>query len=136
MYTHLQTEEPMEIDVVQEGNEAENLTQIHDNIQKLTKQLDSIGRQMRPTPNPSQSHPSHHPQSRHQAPPPPLPANPSGRYHTAPPPPAPAKPLTLSPQHTQPGVKTWHRANTGSGSAPAQSSINSHTRRRAPQLDS
>ena len=54
MYGHAQVEEPMEVcifvkspDIVQEGKEAEKLAQIQETVQKLTKQLDRVSRQMR-----------------------------------------------------------------------------------------
>ena len=47
MYRHAQVEEPMEVDIVQEGKEAEKLAQIQETVQKLTKQLDRVSRQMR-----------------------------------------------------------------------------------------
>ena len=42
MYRHAQVEEPMEVDIVQEGKEAEKLAQIQETVQKLTKQLDRV----------------------------------------------------------------------------------------------
>ena len=55
MYRHAQVEEPMEVDIVQEGKEAEKLAQIQETVQKLTKQLDRVSRQMRSAPPPQPS---------------------------------------------------------------------------------
>ena len=49
MYRHVHApEEPMEVEVVQESEETGKLEKIQDNIQKLSKQLERVSRQMRP----------------------------------------------------------------------------------------
>ena len=56
LYRHHQAPEPMEVDVIrQQSEEAQGLAQIQENIQKLSKQLDRVSRQIRPqNPHPHQ----------------------------------------------------------------------------------
>lgn len=87
MYRHAHaTEEPMEIDIVQQTAETETLGKIQENIQRLSEQLDKVSKQVR-TPNRNFG-----PRRTQSTPPPRQTSAPQfGRYGPIhPPPPAPA----------------------------------------------
>lgn len=87
MYRHAHaTEEPMEIDIVQQTAETETLGKIQEKIQKLSEQLDKVSKQIRPqnrnfgprrtqsTPPPRQTSAPQYGQGGPSHPPPPAPA--------------------------------------------------------------
>lgn len=87
MYRHAHTtEEPMEIDIVQQTTETETLGKIQENIKRLSEQLDKVSKQIRPqnrnfgprrtqsTPPPRQTSGPQYGQDRPSHPPPSAPA--------------------------------------------------------------
>ena len=116
MYRHAQKEEPMEVDVIQQkGEETKQLDQIQDNLQRLSKQLDRVSRQVRPAQNTLQGHSPRHPSNQYRLAAAADPGNP-GRT-------VPSRSAAASLSETadtgliQTTVRTWQRASDGSAAA-------------------